>query len=508
MREALLKPEPHLINPFPKNRALLSINCHPYWQNFEKMIVRAKNIEIDYEQVLDKVDQLIYEIEDNEYKRDEACKKTENINMEMDFAAIPKGNYKSPFTEDVIEIKEGIEIQTTPITQYQWTKVMGDDPSHFKTGEGSREVEINGKKIEMHSNRPVENVSYEDIKKFIAKLNEQEQGGIYEYHLPSLEEYLAVIGNNPQTRVSSCLNKDETCHIEFSGYTYLGGKRIYSILDNVLEFTRDSLDREDLPSTNKILFGLAYYLKKSTIDILTSIARPIHYMDTSSDEIGFRLIRYKKEAFVEKKTYDLSWSKEDILNDKNYIWDKTFQIYIHKAEHLEWMVEHKDQYPKLTQYTLDLLLRKGSIQKLKDLTELRLGYRGITDLTPLSSLTKLAVIDLDSNEITDLTPLAGLTNLTWLILKSNKITDLTPLADLTNLEVLYLNNNYITDLTPLAGLMNLTWLNLDSNKITNLTPLAGLTNLEQLYLEKNLITDYSPLETLERNGCKIHWVYK
>ena len=242
MREALLENSPRLINPLPKDEALILSNCYPYWDNFERILNKAKNVKLDYEQIITKVDKLINEIKDNEYQREEAHIKTENINIEMDFAVIPAGEYKNYFIGS-FAVSPDISIQTTPVTQYQWAKVMGDNPSNFKTGEDSRKVEINGKQIEMCPNKPVESVSYEMITEFIKKLNDQDP--IYEYQLPSIEEYLAVIGNHAQTRGYSCLNQKETCHIEFSGYQYLGKQRVYSMLDNVLEFTRNSQERTD-----------------------------------------------------------------------------------------------------------------------------------------------------------------------------------------------------------------------------------------------------------------------
>lgn len=109
----------------------------------------------------------------------------------------------------------------------------------------------------------------------------------------------------------------------------------------------------------------------------------------------------------------------------------------------------------------------AKIRKAKESGANSLGCYGnqITDLRPLTGLTKLEKLSLYDNQITDLTPLVGLTKLAHLRLFRNEITDVTPLAGLTNLIVLSLNNNNISDISPLADLTNLMLLGLDGNPI-------------------------------------------
>jgi internalin A len=56
------------------------------------------------------------------------------------------------------------------------------------------------------------------------------------------------------------------------------------------------------------------------------------------------------------------------------------------------------------------------------------------------------ILNLHNNQITDITPVSGLTKLTRLIISSNQITDISPLSALTNEPEIYLYNNPITDL--------------------------------------------------------------
>lgn len=63
------------------------------------------------------------------------------------------------------------EMMDAPVTQKQWTKVMGINPSYFKN----------------KLNNPVESVSWNDVQSFISKLNGKDKKFIYE--LPTEEEW-------------------------------------------------------------------------------------------------------------------------------------------------------------------------------------------------------------------------------------------------------------------------------------------------------------------------------
>ena len=71
-----------------------------------------------------------------------------------------------------VKIKRSFYLQTTPVTQGQWQRLMGDNPSFFKDG---------------GENCPVEQVSWEDAQQFIKKLNKREK--TKEYRFPSEAEW-------------------------------------------------------------------------------------------------------------------------------------------------------------------------------------------------------------------------------------------------------------------------------------------------------------------------------
>ena len=84
-------------------------------------------------------------------------------------------------------------------------------------------------------------------------------------------------------------------------------------------------------------------------------------------------------------------------------------------------------------------ITEGEMATLTDLGARDQG--GIRDLTGLEFATNLATLDLNenhetrinSNDISNLSPLSGLTKLWWIGLAHNSISDISPLASLNNL---------------------------------------------------------------------------
>ena len=133
------------------------------------------------------------------------------------------------------------------------------------------------------------------------------------------------------------------------------------------------------------------------------------------------------------------------------------------------------------------------------LTELDVGGKGISDISPLSELRQLKSLFLAENQITDLSPLAGHTQLLSLTLDGNEqLEDLAPLTKMENLRLLYLDRNHVADLSPLAGLTKLKYLYLRDNQVDNLKPLGKLKHLVMLDIGGNKITSLNPLMNLSK----------
>ncbi len=69
------------------------------------------------------------------------------------------GRFPDEGPQHEVELTQGYWLADTPCTQALWQSVMGQNPSHFQG-----------------SNRPVEQVSWEDCQEFVRRLNEREPG--------------------------------------------------------------------------------------------------------------------------------------------------------------------------------------------------------------------------------------------------------------------------------------------------------------------------------------------
>ena len=152
--------------------------------------------------------------------------------------------------------------------------------------------------------------------------------------------------------------------------------------------------------------------------------------------------------------------------------------------------------------------------QLKDLERLVISHVRAPELSFLASLDRLQSfelvtctdVDLDKLAryapqlttlslydcgVTEITPLGSLSQLRSLSVYHNRVDDVSPLKSLTGLERLNLNSNCIEDITPLAGLVNLLELDLSENQIRDMSALAGMRKLKTLDLSWNQIEDCS-----------------
>ncbi|HMF18248.1 MAG TPA: formylglycine-generating enzyme family protein [Gemmataceae bacterium] len=115
------------------------------------------------------------------------------------FVKVPKGTFwmgwsnhewitKPPRQSKLVDIERDFEMAACHITQRQWEKRMGKNPSwHSRQGGGKEKVK--GIVDAVLGRFPVEMVSYDDAQAFLMELNKQEKDKGWHYRLPTQAEF-------------------------------------------------------------------------------------------------------------------------------------------------------------------------------------------------------------------------------------------------------------------------------------------------------------------------------
>ncbi len=178
------------------------------------------------------------------------CNNTYTNSIGIDFVLIPAGSFKmgsdaQPDEQPIhqVSISKSFLMAKTEVTQAQWQKVMGNNPSVF-----------NSEKLKADSkNHPVESVSWNEVQQFIKKLNEIE-GGNY-YRLPTEAEWEYATRGGTGTAwlcrgSAMCLdnfswfswNSRETPHTVATKYPNKWG--LHDTIGNVWEWIADWYDEK------------------------------------------------------------------------------------------------------------------------------------------------------------------------------------------------------------------------------------------------------------------------
>ncbi len=133
----------------------------------------------------------------------------------------------------------------------------------------------------------------------------------------------------------------------------------------------------------------------------------------------------------------------------------------------------------------------AGIASLTEIRELSLVGDGLTnaDVSIISNLSKLEVLNLGWNEITDIEPLGKLDSLSSLGIWGNKIESIEAVKTLEGLIYLDFSDNLVTDIESVKNLSNLQQLWMYHNQINDISCVSELNNLNVLMLKDNPITN-------------------
>ena len=242
--------------------------------------------------------------------------------LSVPFQKIEKGGFKmrSPADESGrhsdedqvnVEISRSFEIMTKEVTQSQWLRIMGKNPSSFKEAK-----HCDDHKDDMCPNNPVERVSWNDVQKFIKKLNEalkladcngtpSSKKGCYRLPTEAEWEYSARGGTTTAYSFgadSSRLGEYAWYNVNAGGRTHKVGlkkpnpKGLYDVHGNVWEWVQDGYSRilsggTDPLNTSgsfRVIRGGGWY---NYARDLRSASRYSHHPAGGGYNIGFRLVR-------------------------------------------------------------------------------------------------------------------------------------------------------------------------------------------------------------------------
>jgi formylglycine-generating enzyme required for sulfatase activity len=209
------------------------------------------------------------------------------------FVLIPGGTFMiGAAAKHQVIISKPYYMQVTEVTQGQWLKVMGNNPSMFNA---------------CGDDCPVENISWVDVQEFIRRLNQKE--GINKYRLPTEAEWEfacragSAVKDAPDVKVDEFgdyawydANSDRKIHPVATKKPNTWG--LYDMHGNVSEWCQDWYD--DYPEgqlidpkgpsagQHKVLRGGSWL---GSIVTLSCSFRSEDYAVVRSNDIGFRLVR-------------------------------------------------------------------------------------------------------------------------------------------------------------------------------------------------------------------------
>jgi formylglycine-generating enzyme required for sulfatase activity len=190
----------------------------------------------------------------------------------------------------MVSIDKPYYIGKFEVTQLQWEKVMGSNPSTFN--QALLKVDTR--------NFPVESVSWKDVQAFIKKLNQLDT--VYQYRLPTEFEWEYAARAGAQDDIAwDEINK--VAVIAKTTPAMVGSKQpnawgLYDMLGNVWEWVADvyneQLFADSVPpkkGKQHVLKGAPFYGDVKNATYMTHAGGP-----GSKYDVGFRMVMFKKNS--------------------------------------------------------------------------------------------------------------------------------------------------------------------------------------------------------------------
>lgn len=324
--EHLLK-NSDLVNPISQSEADENHAVLVHWKQINRILKEPSVWLVDMTSIHAWAQKNLALLKDHQQIKEEVRNETHDIYHPMNFVPLPAGKFMSTLDAQEFVIEPGTEIQDTPVTQWQWAKVMEFNPVDVTSDVGYQEVVINDKKILLQPDHAVHGVNYQ-IKKYIESINARDDQ--YEYFLPSANEYEVflkeVLGPDwmqriVHTGIDEC---DRAGAVTAGPFIEYGKQRVWGFVQHVWQYTRDMILLRKNSNIALIIAPLVFGLPHDVQEIPTSLEsflRPIgsHHKNKL---IGFRLARRRKgisQTSIGDSLITINWKNADQGELKKWI---------------------------------------------------------------------------------------------------------------------------------------------------------------------------------------------
>lgn len=210
---------------------------------------------------------------------------------EQDFKRCQEMAKKDSKPGFVVKIEKPYYIGKFEITQGQWEKVMGSNPSHFQGSKVAGDSDLH----------PVENVTWEDAQTFIQKLNAMDPAHTYRLPTEFEWEYAARAGAEEllswsETGKQAWIQKSDKGTTNAVGQMKPNPWELYDMLGNVWEWVEDFYNEDVFAYPVPPLSGKVHVLKGgSFISDVTNATYFFHGGGPGNGyDVGFRVLREVK----------------------------------------------------------------------------------------------------------------------------------------------------------------------------------------------------------------------
>lgn len=163
-----------IVNPIDEDEALTSTTLAIHYEGIEQKLSRNGIDRAELEQWVNKTIRIRHQVKS---ERTEQRAETQESFRKLEFHGVAPASFRvrDDKTGRVhnIELTHQIEVASTPLTQGQWVRLFGKNPSHFSSGPNMVREKHSGESLILQPDNPVENITWWSALAAANKLSEE-----------------------------------------------------------------------------------------------------------------------------------------------------------------------------------------------------------------------------------------------------------------------------------------------------------------------------------------------